>query len=326
MPQQGAMRMRKLVVSVILAVVVLSAPPASAATWHRRADWEHIDRVLRYLNEKPPQRPVVYLLGGSAARECTVNDRNWRRQIVRRGGPKVLAFNLGASTQTYMHNIDMIRRAPDVPSLVLIGVNVGRYTRRPPASGVAAARGASLTLTQVDNYAQHRFRASRILSSARKRALLTEWLRTRYPVFQKRFAYNADRLRDLVAACQERGFGVVLFKLPVNLKIIRHRMDRPMARFRRNAEAVSAKYGVPWVDFVAGLRLANSDFVDNWHLVEPGRVKWQKRLTRTVVYWLKRYDIGQPAPTPTPTATPTPTPTATPTPAETAAPAAPTSS
>jgi hypothetical protein len=40
------------------------------------------------------------------------------------------------------------------------------------------------------------------------------------------------------------------------------------ARYRRNCEAVSAKYGVPRVDFVARLRLANRDFVDNWHLVE----------------------------------------------------------
>jgi hypothetical protein len=315
------MRMRKLPVVMILTMLFLAVPPASAATWHNHADWEHIDRVLQYLKQKQPRRPVVYLLGGSAARECTINDRNWRRQIVNMGGPSVLAFNLGASSEAYGHNIDMIRRAPDVPSLVLIGVNVGRYTHRPPASSLAAAiNGSSLTLKQVDNYAQHRFRASQVLTSTRKRALLTKWLRTRYPVFQQRFSHNADRLRDLVAACQERGFGVVLFNLPLNLKIIGHRMDRPRARYRRNCEAVSAKYGVPWVDFVAKLRLANRDFVDNWHLVETGRAKWQKRLTRTAVYWLKRYDIGQPTPTPTPTSTPTPTPTSTSTPTPTPTP------
>ena len=320
------MPMRKVQVVMILAMLFLVAPPASAATWHSPADWQHMDRVLQYLKDKPPRRPVVYLPGGSAARECTISDRNWRRQIVNLGGPSVLAFNLGAASEAYGHNIDMIRRAPDVPSLVLIGVNVGRYTHRPPAGylasadGVAAAAGSSLTLKQVDNYAQHRYRASQVLTSTRKRALLTRWVRTRYPVFQKRFSHNADRLRDLVAACQERGFGVVLFNLPLNLKIIKHRMDRPRARYRRNCEAVSAKYGVPWVDFVAKLRLANRDFVDNWHLVETGRVKWQKRLTRSVVYWLKRYGIGQPTPTPTPTSTPTPTPTSPPTPTSTPTP------
>jgi hypothetical protein len=212
----------------------------------------------------------------------------------------------------------MIRRLPEVPSLVLIGVNVGRYTHRPVAPYAAsavyrsAALASSLTLGQVDDYYQHRFRSSNILTAAKKRALLTEWIRKRYPVFQDRFPYNADRLRNLVAVCQERGFSVVLFNLPLNLKIIQHRLDRPRARYRRNCEAVSTRYGVPWIDFVAKLRLANSDFGDNWHLVEPGRAKWQKRLSRTVIAWLKRYDIGQPTPTPTPTPSPTSTPAPTP--------------
>jgi hypothetical protein len=39
----------------------------------------HIDRVLQYLKNEPPRRAVVSLRGSSAARECTISDRDWRR-------------------------------------------------------------------------------------------------------------------------------------------------------------------------------------------------------------------------------------------------------
>lgn len=287
-----------------------AATPAAApaAAFQRGDDWRHLDRALEYLGQRTPPQPVVILFGGSAARECTISDRDWRRQIAEMGGPHVLAFNLGATGASYAQNIAMVRRLPDAPTLVLIGVNVGRYTARPPlTSSTTGLTGAALTLGQVDDYSQHRFSSRRILTYARKSALLTGWLRERYPVFRERFASNAAQLHELVTACQERGFKAVLLVLPLNLQVIRHRMDTPRARYRRNCTDVSTAYGVPWVDFVSEAGLVSSDFADNWHLVEPGREKWQRRVSRTVVTWLKRYGIGQPTPEPMPSPTPTPT-------------------
>jgi hypothetical protein len=296
-----------LVLATCLGVGAALAGPADA--FKHGDDWRHLDLALTYLGQITSQRPVVVLFGGSAARECTISDGSWRRQIVNLGGPRVRAFNLGASSQSYRQNIAMVQRLPDVPTLIVIGVNVGRYTSRPPeASASRADTSKSVTLEQVDDYAQHRFRYPSKLSRAQKGALLTKWLRERYPIFRERFGYNAGQLEELVTACQDRGFKVVLLNLPLNLQVIGHRMDTPRTRYRRDCVALATDYGVPWVNFVAELDLVSRDFADNWHLVEPGRVKWQRRVSRTVVAWLKEYEIGQPTPEPSPEPPPEPTP------------------
>jgi hypothetical protein len=299
-----------LVVVLLLACLGAGATLAgSAAAFRHGDDWRHLELALTYLGQTTPRRPVVILFGGSAARESTISDRSWRRQIVSLGGPRVLAFNLGAASQSYRQNAAMVRRLPDVPTLVVIGVNVGRYTSRLPETASSLARaGETVTLAQVDDYAQHRFTGPPRLSWAQKSALLTRWLRERYPVFRERFAWNAGQLEELVAACQERGFRVVLLNLPLNLQVIRQRMDAPRTRYRRRCVATATRFDVPWVNFVARSGLVNADFADNWHLVGPGRVKWQARLSRSVVEWLRRYRIGEPTSEPSPSPTPTASP------------------
>ena len=57
---------------------------------------------------------------------------------------------------------------------------------------------------------------------------------------------------------------------------------------------LAKKHGVPWVSFVsaARARLQNADFYDLWHLVEPGRVVWQKLLSEKTVTLLEKYGLG----------------------------------
>ena len=51
------------------------------------------------------------------------------------------------------------------------------------------------------------------------------------------------------------------------------------------------------------------DFLDIWHCVEPGRVKWQIRVSKMVVRMLDRYDIETiPTPTPSPSTSESPSP------------------
>ena len=83
---------------------------------------------------RPPVRPVVLLLGGSAARESITTERDWRRQIAALGGGRVSAYDLGASSQGYKDDLEIVRALPAVPTLLLIGINLGRYTEHfPPA-------------------------------------------------------------------------------------------------------------------------------------------------------------------------------------------------
>jgi hypothetical protein len=273
--------------------VVTGGPTLPPPVWPN-ADGEHLDIVFSHLRAVKPDRPLVLLLGGSAARECTVSDGSWREAIRADGGPHVLAFNLGSSEQSYDDDIGMVRTLPDTPALILIGVNLGRYTRAPAPPYEAPAPGPALTLEQVDDYPQHYFDAHNVVVSDEAKVNRIEefWLVERQAFYDEHFAYNAGRLRALVRLCEERGFHPVLLNLPLNLATVTGRLDAPVARYRQDCDAVAREYGIPYVDFVADVPLDTADFVDSWHLVPSGRSKWQSELSRVTVRELSRSGIG----------------------------------
>jgi hypothetical protein len=285
-----------------------SLMPAATSVFHDGDDWRHVGQVIVYLRSHPTRRPLVYLIGGSAARECTTSDAGWRRQIVEHGGPATLAYNLGSSGQSFHDDLRIVKLLPQQASIVFIGVNVGRYALRTPVSdrlGTAIRRAEQVDTPLISPYTQHRYTASRIRSPAKKRDLVTQWLARKYPIFQRQFAYNAGLLRKIVAACQARGLHPVLLNMPLNLAIVGHRLDKPRARYAANCRAMAKELGVPYVDWVPSINLVNTDFLDNWHLVEPGRTKWQRRLTNLTITLLKRYDM-LPSPEPSPSPSPSP--------------------
>ena len=51
------------------------------------SDWSRVLAALAYMQADTPTKPVVVLLGGSAARESTISDQSWRAQIAQDGGP-----------------------------------------------------------------------------------------------------------------------------------------------------------------------------------------------------------------------------------------------
>ena len=199
------------------------------------------------------------------------------------------ALDFGSSSQAFKNDLTIVRAAPAVPSLVLIGLNVGRYTSIPPADATPSAASPARTGSVYD---PHRFHVGQQLSDAAKRDIVTTWMRVKYPRFRDRYAGNAAVLRELIALCQERGFYPVLVELPLNLRVVRHAWDAPRTRYHRGARAAAAAYGIPYVDFVAHVGFVSSDFVDVSHLVEPGRVKYQRRLSRFVVAKLEQYGLS----------------------------------
>ena len=249
-------------------------------------DWKHAQEVVAALKAKPPKVPVVYLLGGSAARECTISDKSWAAQVKKFCGKPVRTYDIGSSGQTYAQDISpLVEQMPSVPSIVLIGVNLGRYTSGPPktttASGDVAARV----------YVQHHYSIKHILTVAQKKAWVQHWLSVRYPLFKRHFDYNATMLERLVKDCQLAGLHPVLLELPSNDHIIGHAFDKPRAKYGDECTKLAKDYTIPYIDFVDKIHLVNGDFYDDAHLVEPGRVKWQKRLSHEVVSLLKQYDM-----------------------------------
>ena len=254
--------------TAVLAALALAGP--ASALYRPGDDWRHVESSLKALKRKPPSVPVVYLLGGSAARECITTEPAWRRQIRALGGGRVRAYNFGSSSQAFKHGLTIVRAAPAVPSIVLIGLNVGRYTSIPPKSAALQASSAADFARGSTVYDSHRFRAGQQLSDAAKRGLARQWLRVKYPRFKARYAGNAAVLRELIAVCQEKGFYPVLVELPLNVRDRPSLVGRRARPLRRGAARRRQAAGIPYADFVARIGLTSRDFVDLAHLVPTG--------------------------------------------------------
>jgi hypothetical protein len=293
MPPRAGIRVRlaaSLGVALLAALAALALAGPAAAVYRPGDDWRHVESTLKTLDRRPPGVPVVVLLGGSAARECITTEPAWSAQIAALGGGRVRAFNLGSSSQAFKNSRTIVNALPAVPTIVLIGLNVGRYTSIPPRSvppaAPAPARGAGV-------YDSHRFHMGDQLSDAAKRSIVRTWLVVKYPRFKARYAGNAAVLRELIALCQDKGFYPVLVELPLNLRIVGRSWDAARDRYRRGARSAARDYGIPYDDFIARIGLVSSDFVDVSHLVEPGRAKYQRRLSQVVVTRLKQYGLAQ---------------------------------
>jgi hypothetical protein len=264
----------------LAAGLLAAAAPAGALsrTFHHGDDWKHLWALLDQFQKAPPKGPVVYLLGGSAARECTTLDKPWSAQVSRLVGHAVRVVNLGAASQSYLQDLKIVDEMPRVPSVVLIGLNLGRYTPSPPAAAAAALPRSSI----LTSYTQHRFTGADALGDAAKRALVGAWLAKRYPVFKRHYAYNAHQLDLRVAECQRLGLHPVLVDLPFNAAMVRPALDAPRARYAEGCRALAARYRIPHYDFVGKVGFVSADFIDLWHCAPSGRVKYQARLSQVI--------------------------------------------
>lgn len=271
------------------------------------SDWAHVLEVVANLQHEPPAEPLVLLLGGSAARECTISDASWARQVLNRGGPAVVTYNLGSRNRITAQDIALVKALPETPTIVYIGVNVGRFTSAKKTAGITLPSPGPLS-----PYKQHRYSSKKILTASNKRLLVQRWMRDRYPVFQRNFTVAAANLERLIKACKAQGLHPVLLDLPRNMPIIRTTMNKPIGRYQATCRTLAKKHGIPYVNLNGTARLQNKEFYDLWHLVEPGRVKWQRLLSDRTIALLKRYGMVPPAEPAEPSASPEPTSSAAP--------------
>jgi hypothetical protein len=267
----------------LLAGGALAAASQTRVAARTSSDWLHVQEVIAGLKADPPPVPLVYLLGGSAGRECTVSDTSWAAQLLQRSGPTVLTYNLGSIHQSFSEDLSIVAAVPKLPTITLIGINFGRFTTGP--GGNAARGGVS------ERYMQHHYSVQHVLSATTKKELVREWMAKRYPVFQARFSHNLGVLGKLVAACQQRKLHPVLLELPLNLQIVGHAFDAPRAKVRAGCQGLAKKYHIAYVDFVRKAGMVSGDFYDLVHIVEPGRVKYQRRLCGQLAKLLRQYDM-----------------------------------
>ena len=132
-------------------------------------------------------------------------------------------------------------------------------------------------------YGQHRYNFKAIHTVKQKRRMVEVWNKRRRPIFRKNLDYNVAMLDELLRRAAERGIDVVLLELPWNREIIGDAFDDTRAAYQPRVRALATKYDVPYIDYNAELPLTNADFHDLSHLVEPGRVLWERRLAEELV-------------------------------------------
>jgi hypothetical protein len=276
-------------------------------------DWQHCVQVVADLRADPPKVPLVVLLGGSSARECTVHDDDWEQQIKHRSDFVVDAYNLGSKHRTYAQDLAFVKLLPrNVPTIVYIGVNLGRFC--------LPVTSASITLPEprpLPYYYQHVYSENFIQSSSEKRYYVSYWLSARYPEFRAYYSGEIGMLQRIIRVCKRRHLRVALLDLPRDLPVIGSAFDGPVSLYHAGCSSLAAAWGIPWLRFNASAHFVDGDFFDIFHLVEPGRVKYQSILSDKTIGLLKRYHM----PTPTPSPSPSPTPSASPSPSASASPA-----
>lgn len=277
--------------SAVIAVLVVAAHGAERSVpppLGDGEDWEHALQVVANLKQRPPDLPVVLLLGDSITRESISTERDLTRQI-RKHGTRVVAYNLGSSLQTYGQNILLIERLPPLSGIALIGVDVVRFQ--------ADRQEAPLTLPSPSplpgDYYPHKYTESATLSDDEKRAETREWMNKGYRDFVEHYSYNLGLLRRLVEITAGKGLQPVLVEAPLNLQLVKDVWNEPVGRYRADAKRLAGELGIPTIDLNERAGLTDADFHDMFHLVEPGREKWQQHLAREVARLVERGDAGR---------------------------------
>jgi len=215
------------------------------------------------------------------------------------GGVVVIAVN---NNRFHFSPAEVAHQVSGSP-LLLSSPTLRAFVADNPASGAARARlpgilpGVMGYLVQVADakfkelvktghigvaYKPHWVTASKMWSTARKRAGVQDWISSRGKAFFTNYAYNARLLDVLVTRAQQRGFKVVLIEETENTAIVGHSFDRFKRVYKPIVRRIATEHDVPYLDLQAKLRLPNADFWDYIHPVEPARIVWQRVLAEAL--------------------------------------------
>jgi hypothetical protein len=284
------LRLRGVVLAALVTATVAMAWPPGAAAETSSPAWYRAVEVVTALDKTPPDVPLVVLTGGSVTKECMVSEGVWETQVLRGGGPQVLAYNLSSAMRSFYEDAALVQALPNGPGIVFIGVNLGRFTWAYQRGAVSLARNPTLAA----KYTVHHFTSADMMTLAEKRASVVRWMTRSYPTFLSRVDASMWQLRRLVRICKRKGLHPVMLEMPRNMAVIGHAYDAPLRRFHRGCWAIARDYGVPYVNFLSDANLRNRDFRDLGHLIETGRPKYQRLLSQKTIRLLRRYGLTPP--------------------------------
>jgi hypothetical protein len=261
---------------------VESSSEAAAVPRGAVGEWTHVVQVLSWLRYRPPERRVVYLLGGSAARESVTSESGWAAQLRSLTGRSATTYVCSTRCQTFIEDELIVSKLPKKRGTVLIGVGTSRFLMHHESRSLPRS---SIRRTPPEAWYQHHYDNRAALSNDEKRQLASDWVSDRYPAFQAIFQDRLAELTKVIETCEARGLRPALLELPLNLEVVGDDFDEALKTYRQACLDLAKEHDIPYLRFVSSVGLQSSDFHDLQHLLKSGRAKWQARLSRQLRYY-----------------------------------------
>ena len=111
-----------------------TAIPESLLLRDPRDDGLHVSYRVGQLKIDPPDKPAVYVLGGSSTRESFVGESSLAARLAQIGAGDVAVHELASNNQEFGSDLAIIDNLPQTPALVVIGVGMERFVHGPAAT------------------------------------------------------------------------------------------------------------------------------------------------------------------------------------------------
>ena len=100
-------------------------------------------------------------------------------------------------------------------------------------------------------------------------------------------AYNLAVLEEILKLARERGFSVALYDQPLNTSAAGPDWAGVVPAYRAACRRLAREYGVAYLHIERAVSLKDDDFADLFHLLAPGRAKWQPEMARQLATALR---------------------------------------
>jgi len=100
-------------------------------------------------------------------------------------------------------------------------------------------------------------------------------------------AYNLAMLEEILKLARERGFSVALYDQPLNTSAAGPDWAGVVPAYRAACRRLAREYGVAYLHIERAVDLKDDDFADLFHLLAPGRAKWQPEMARQLAAVLR---------------------------------------
>jgi DNA-binding transcriptional MerR regulator len=100
-------------------------------------------------------------------------------------------------------------------------------------------------------------------------------------------AYNLAMVEEILKLARERGFSVALYDQPLNASAAGPDWAGVVPAYRAACRRLAREYGVAYLHIERAVDLKDDDFADLFHLLAPGRAKWQPEMARQLAAALR---------------------------------------